>query len=133
MFKTRKDENFVYVKTNLPKRNYKEDKKLTVFWDSAFEEASKAFPDLQLEKRPDNLKIATNYSSIKNVEWKFFIITEEEKQRETKKETNTSSKKKERLQEKEPQRLTDLQEFATLKKTSQRLSDQPAIVQEPTE
>lgn len=124
MFEVTKNDKEIIVTATLKKRKTISEKKIRVSWLNALEEAKSKFPDLRIKEVPDNKETATNYSD-NIVTWKFEIVrTESRKNKKSKSSTKAALKE-------EQQPLTFTEEPATVEETSQ--SDQPAIVQEPTE
>jgi hypothetical protein len=101
---------------------------VTVFsWKDALKTLQERFPELVFSKPLEITSVLDNRKNILENTWVFpFTIKEEPK-----KEIISFNKKKDKKQQ--LQDLTKPQEPAIVKETSQRLSDQPVIVQEPTE
>ena len=127
MFEITKNKEEIIVTASLKKRNTISEKKIRILWPQALEAAKENFPEVKISNVPDNKKIATNFDQNNSVTWKFKII-ESSKQ---KKRKNKFLEQVTEIQADTEKGLTKSEESATVEETSQ--SDQPAIVQEPTE
>lgn len=124
MFEIEKSNSQVLVRVALTKKVYARDKKIFIYMKDALNAAKKQFPDLELENAPGNIYMISNTKEPHEFIWKFNI-------KEKNKPNKNKSKFVEKLEKSSEKPLTPTGEPATVEETSQ--SDQPAIVQEPTE
>ena len=123
MFEVTKDEKNVYVKVVLKKRKVTKDKKIKIKTKQVLEFAKEEFKELKIKKTPEKEYILDNRTDNLEATWVFEILKE-------KKETKKQPLKK-KVKPKTIQNLTKKKIPVTVEETEQ--SDQPAIVQEPTE
>ena len=133
MFEIKKHNDRIEVSVSLQQREYARESKLRVSWKDALDFLKKEEPNLQFIEEPDHNGIADNYNGNGSVTWVF-----KKEQPKSKKSKNKITKKVteatengEKGGEDDPPPLTIVSQSDTVEETSQ--SDQPAIVQEPTE
>lgn len=135
----KKEEDKVIVIAKLKKRVLTKTPKFYFSWVEAKKLVRERYPDLKIED-PLSLKhVLHNYDKVCYEENWIFPIKQEPKQeqkqepkQEPKKQVLNFKKKKNKIQ-KTTEQLTNLEKPATVEETEQSLSDQPVIVQEPTE
>lgn len=163
MYSITKDDKYVYVEIHVAQRKTVQERKKRFYWIDGLNEARKTYPELNIKNRPDHTTVVSNYDfENSTTTWKYQIIEEEnhssnkqydnikfgKRNRKNKNKYEDTSKvldnEQEALEEliemteefggckKElPKDLTEPEKSATVEETEQ--SDQPAIVQEPTE
>jgi len=133
MFEIKKHNDRIEVSVSLQQRAYARESKFRVSWKDALDFLKKEEPNLEFIEEPDHKGIADNYNGNGSVTWVF-----KREQAKSKKTKNKITKKAaeepesgEKGGEDDLPPLTIVSQHATVEETSQ--SDQPAIVQEPTE
>jgi hypothetical protein len=124
MFKIEKKGSQVLVEVKLTKKVYARDKKIFIYAKEALRRAREEFPELELENDPGNIHVISNTKEPHEFIWKFNIKQKNKPNKNKRKFVGELVKSSEKP-------LTPAEEPATVEETSQ--SDQPAIVQEPTE
>ena len=127
MFEVTKDKEFIFVKATVTRRRYSKEPKIRVHWREALKKAEETFPDVSFKEIPDHKNTLSN-SEQDNMTWKFEIL-EKAKNKKIKNTRRVREPVSKSDEEQNP--FTNSEESATVEETSQ--SDQPAIVQEPTE
>lgn len=135
--KKTKDEVTLFVR--LKKWISPKDTHVNFSWKDAKKLIQEKHPDLKIDKPKQMKKVLSNKrSKVLEEEWSFVIQKPKEAKKVTKKEAPPAPKKRIQATKRKTQKtkklvdtLTKPKEPATVVETSQ--SDQPAIVQEPTE
>ena len=138
MLEVTKDQNDVVVTATLSPRKFTSEEKISIHWEDAYREAKNKFPETEISDKPDSYLIVSNAQRNSGT-WKFKIIKKEEKIEDKSVENNKNKTKRRKrktnnfaeIVKSAHNPLTPTEEPATVEETSQ--SDQPAIVQEPTE
>jgi len=135
----KKTEDKVTLFVKLKKCLSPKDMHVNFSWKDAKKLIQEKYPELSIDKPKQMKKVLSNKTSeVLEEDWSFVIQKPAEVKEETEKKAQPAQKKRIQTNKKKPQKtkkvvkiLTKLKESATVEETSQ--SDQPAIVQEPTE
>jgi len=163
MYNIEKDEKYIYVEIKVEPRKTIGEKKIRFYWVDGLNEARKMFPDLNIKNKPDHTAVVSNCDEEHNSAiWKFEIIEEEninkdmqynnvkfsKRSKKNKNKYEDASRTLDNEQKSSKELVEIIEEFDghkkelakdltgpeksdTVEETEQ--SDQPAIVQEPTE
>ena len=81
MFEITKEQNVVIVTATVSPRRFSKEKKIFIHWEDAYREAKNKYPEIEINKTPDNYVIVSNTQQNSGT-WRFKINKKEQKKKD---------------------------------------------------